>query len=121
MKWILMLFLMVALPCRATIPDTLDDLKTLYGNPIPRSPGEYRILFKTPDNLTIYVSIVDGALGQIEYDRDVSFNELEIEGILKPLSVEEDWKQTDDNDWVLPKAKATAHWNGEGKVVVTAN
>ena len=106
------------------IPLSYTEFQKIYGSPVtdqqggrPVAPGG-KLKFEH-DGMVVYVTLKDtDTLGTIEFTRDSAFNALEIEDILKPLSVEEKWKQTDEKNWVLEGAKAKAHWNGEGKITV---
>jgi hypothetical protein len=49
------------------------------------------------------------------------FSDLEIETFLGDLSSDEKWVRKDEKTWILPKAGAAAHWDGGGKLVVSAS
>ena len=118
---IALLFGLMSLPLVAGMPLSYTDFVKIYGTPRGQENMPTMINGKQAfdyNGMTIYVSCSGDSISSIEFTRDSAFSALEIESILKPLSVEEKWKQTGEKDWVLVDTKCKAHWNGESKITV---
>jgi hypothetical protein len=109
------------------LPTVANDLIQLYGKPdnqygptgaigMPSTYYSGQLSF-THEGMTILANSQRGHVTDLTITRSEAFNPLEIPDILKPLSVDEDWKQIDDKDWLLP-GKAKAHWDGEGTITI---
>jgi len=102
----------------ADLPIRYPDMVKLYGKPdyANRMTGK-RIFNSEGMTINAYAEADSDVLISIEFNRSTPFYEMEIDGLLKSLYADEEWKQS-GKDWVLKKAKTTAHWNGEGKITI---
>lgn len=126
---VLSLLFLSAFPSRADIPVTYDDIVNLYGPYVPGTPTTPAFGFRKPPTGTKFRSNgIDIEINPqsdryhiqfIRITRSSSFSEFEIPDLLKPLSGGEDWVPKGDKTWILPKAKVSAVWDGEGRITIS--
>jgi hypothetical protein len=132
MKRIFYLWFFSIMPCLAGGLASLSSLTSQYGPStgnriqVGADPATGAFLYASTYrsnglDITVTTEGPGNTVYKVMISRDSAFSSMEIPDILKPLSPDEDWTQKDDNTWVLTQGKATARWDGEGRISILSN